>query len=231
MFGNFPNYSRMLRSPPDRSQDRGSRVGPFGSERILAVVRFREPADLDAALEALRAGGVGLLEVTADTPGALDAVRRCADAGRPIGAGTIRAVDQARAFGEAGAAFLVSPGFDPEVVRAAVELGIPAVPGALSPTEIAAAIDAGAAAVKLFPASLGGPSYLRVLRGGPFPDVAFVPTGGVVVDDVPSWLKAGAACVGLGATLVGTSPPRSPEDLEQLSARARRAVELAGSTP
>jgi len=206
-------------------------VGLFASGRILAVVRFREPADLDAVLEALRAGGVELLEVTADTPGALETVRRSAEAGRPIGAGTIRSAGQARAFGEAGAAFLVSPGTNAEIVRTAMELGIPAIPGALSPTEIASALDAGATAVKLFPASLGGPAYLRVLRGGPFPDVDFVPTGGVGIEELTAWLEAGAACVGLGAALVGASPPsRSAGELERLTARARRAVELVASS-
>ena len=99
------------------------------------------------------------MEVTADTPGAIDAVRRAARGGAPVGAGTIGSATDVHAFGEAGAAFLVSPGVTPEVVRVAVELGIPAVPGALSPTEIATAQRAGATAVKLFPASLGGPSF------------------------------------------------------------------------
>jgi len=115
----------------------------------------------------------------------------------------------------------------PEVIRVAVELGIPAVPGALSPTEIARALSAGATAVKLFPASLGGPGYLRVLRG-PFSDVRFVPTGGIELADVRSWLDAGAACVGLGSALVGASSPASSADLRALTERARRAVQLAG---
>ena len=131
------------------------------------------------------------------------------------------------AFGEAGAGFLVTPGVTPEVVRVAVELGIPALPGALSPTEIATAQRAGATAVKLFPASLGGPGYLRVLRG-PFSDVPFVPTGGIELADVRSWLDAGATCVGLGSALVGATPPATPGDLRALTERARRVVRLAG---
>lgn len=190
-------------------------------------MRFRDPCDLDAIVEAIRRGGIDLLEVTADTPGAIDAVRRAARAGGPVGAGTIGSATQARAFGEAGAAFLVSPGVMPEVVRVAVELGIPAVPGALSPTEIATAQRAGATAVKLFPASLGGPGYLRVLRG-PFSDVRFVPTGGIEPADVRSWLDAGATCVGLGSALVGATPPATPGDLRALTERARRVVRLAG---
>jgi len=167
------------------------------------------------------------VEVTADTPGAIDAVRRAARAGAPVGAGTIGSATEAHAFGEAGAAFLVSPGVTPEVVRVAVDLGIPAVPGALSPTEIATAQRAGATAVKLFPASLGGPGYLRVLRG-PFSDVRFVPTGGIELADLRSWLDAGATCVGLGSALVGPTPSATPGDLRALTERARRVVQLAG---
>src|SRR5262245_19225145 len=121
---------------------------------------------------------------------------------------------------------MVSPGLGIDVVRAAVELGIPTVPGALSPTEVSAAVDAGAEAVKLFPASLGGPGYLRTLRG-PFARVAFVPTGGIQPGDVPAWLDAGAACVGLGATLIGPTPPVTDRELEALTGRTREAVALA----
>lgn len=197
-------------------------------QRLLAVVRYRRPCDLDAVLGVLRGSGLTLLEVTAETPGALEAVGRAADAGTPIGAGTILDADHATAFLRAGASFIVSPGLVPEVVEAAVRAGVPAVPGALSPTEIVAAVAAGASAVKLFPASLGGPAYLRDLRG-PFPDVPFVPTGGIAVEVVRTWLDAGAACVGLGSALLGREPPRDVADLDALGDRARRAVELAGA--
>jgi 2-dehydro-3-deoxyphosphogluconate aldolase / (4S)-4-hydroxy-2-oxoglutarate aldolase len=197
----------------------------FDAHPILAIVRFRGPAPLDEVFDAIRRGGVDLVEVTADTPGALEAVRSAAGSGAPVAAGTIGSVGDARAFVEAGAAFLVSPGVKVDVVRAAVELGVPAVPGALSPTEIATAVDAGADAVKLFPAGLGGPDYLRALRG-PFSRVAFVPTGGVP-DDVESWLGAGAACVGLGGTLVGSTPPATDRELASLVERVREAAERA----
>src|SRR5262245_37047982 len=215
----------MLRSPPRSSQ--GTRtVTIFDAEPILAVVRFRIPAALDEVFEAIRRGGVGLVEVTADTPGALEAVRAAASRGTPVGAGTIGSVADARAFAQAGAAFLVSPWVRVDVVRAALEFGVPSVPGALSPTEIATAIDAGAHAVKLFPAGLGGPDYLRALRG-PFSRVAFVPTGGVRPEEVETWLEAGAACVGLGSSLVGSTPPASDLDVEALVERVRDAAARA----
>jgi 2-dehydro-3-deoxyphosphogluconate aldolase/(4S)-4-hydroxy-2-oxoglutarate aldolase len=197
-------------------------VSPFEDDRVLAILRYREPCDLGAVVVALRAGGIRSIEVTADTPGALDEVGRARGEGAPIGAGTIRSVEEARAFADAGASFLVSPGLAPEIVREGLERGVPA-----SPTEITAAVAAGADVVKLFPASLGGPGYLAALRG-PFPDVRFVPTGGIRVPDVPTWLEAGAVCVGLGGSLVGGSPPRTRADLDTITADARRAVELAG---
>jgi len=198
----------------------------FEADPILAVVRFRTPAPLHEVFEAIRRGGIGAVEVTADTPGALAATRAAAEAGAPVGAGTIGSVEDALAFAEAGAAFLVSPGVKVDVVRAAVGLGVPSVPGALSPTEIATAIDAGADAVKLFPAGLGGPDYLRALRG-PFSRVAFVPTGGIRPYDVGAWLDAGATCVGLGAALVGSTPPSTDRELGSLTDRVREAVERA----
>ena len=198
----------------------------FEAQPLLAIVRSREPSPLGEIVDALRRGGIGPVEVTAETPGALEAVRAAADAGKPIGVGTIGSVEEANAFAEAGAAFLVSPGVKVDVVRAAVELGVPAVPGALTPTEIASALDAGAEAVKLFPAGLGGPDYLRALRG-PFARVAFVPTGGIVPGDVEDWLDAGGACVGLGSTLIGPAPPSTDRELQALSERARDACERA----
>lgn len=168
--------------------------------------------------------------MTAETPGALEAVRRARDAQTPIGAGTIRTREQARAFATAGAAFLVSPGLVPDLLREREELGIPVIPGVLTPTEINEAIAAGAEEVKLFPASLGGPAYLRALLG-PFPEVRFRPTGGIRIRDVPAWLEAGASRVGLGGSLLGTAPPGTRAELDRITEDARTAVELAAGPP
>ena len=202
-------------------------MSPFEDDRVLAILRYRETCDLAAVVDALRAGGIRSIEVTADTPGALDEVGRARREDAPIGAGTIRTVEEARAFADAGAGFLVSPGLDPEIVREGLERGVPTMSGVLSPTEIMASVAAGANVVKLFPASLGGPGYLAGLRG-PFPDVRFVPTGGIAVSDVPTWLAAGAVCVGLGSSVVGGAAPRTRADLDRITSEARRAVELAG---
>lgn len=196
------------------------------SARLLAIVRYREPCDLDPILDALRRGGIGQLEVTLDTPGALEAVVRARDAGRPIGVGTVTTDVQVRAAAAAGAAFVVSPGLVPAMMRAAVQLGIDAIPGAFTPTEILEARDLGATAVKLFPAPVGGPAYVRALRG-PLPNIPFVPTGGIAIDDARAYLDAGASCVGLGGDLVGRTPPSGPEHVEEIAERAAKAVAAA----
>src|SRR6188472_2300749 len=187
---------------------------------VLAIVRYRAGGNVWAALEVLADAGIPLLEVTVDTPGALDAVRTAADAGRTIGVGTVTTPDQVRASRDAGASFVVSPGCLPDVIGTALEVGIEPIPGTLSATELQIALRAGATAVKIFPAApVGGPGYIRALRG-PFPDVPILPTGGIEPQDVPGYLDAGATCVGLGSVLVGSLPPASAADIEGIAARA-----------
>ena len=181
-------------------------------------------------MRVLAGSGIGLVEVTLDTPGALEEIERAAARGITVGAGTVVRAEQVRACAEAGARFVVSPGCLPDVMGEAHAFGLAAIPGALSTTEILTAMALNAQAVKLFPASIGGPAYLRTLRG-PFPATRFVPTGGVELEDVPVYLEAGAACVGLGTSLVGRTPPASPDELRAIEERARRAVALAGSAP
>jgi 2-dehydro-3-deoxyphosphogluconate aldolase/(4S)-4-hydroxy-2-oxoglutarate aldolase len=199
--------------------------------RLVGIVRFRIPGDLTGTVDSLAEGGIPILEVTLDTPGALGAIARVAATGRPVGAGTVLRGDDVRASADAGADFVVSPGLSAEVVAAARSLGIQAIPGVLSPTELMHALALGVTTVKVFPAGpAGGPDYVRALRG-PFPEIALVPTGGIAIDDVPGYLAAGAAAVGLGSSLVGSDPPRSARDLEALRARAVAAVELERACP
>jgi 2-dehydro-3-deoxyphosphogluconate aldolase/(4S)-4-hydroxy-2-oxoglutarate aldolase len=187
---------------------------------VLAIVRYRSGGNVWAALEVLADAGIDLLEVTVDTPGAFDAVRTAADAGRTIGVGTVTTRDQVRASRDAGASFIVSPACLPDVIETALDVGVEPIPGTLSPTELVTALRAGATAVKVFPAApAGGPSYIRALRG-PFPDVPMLPTGGIEPQDVPAYLDAGATCVGLGSILVGADPPASAADIEGIASRA-----------
>ncbi len=191
----------------------------FAPGSLLGIVRFHRGGDIAGAVDALLRGGIDLVEVTLDTPGALEAIER---AGGAVGAGTVVSGEQVRAAAAAGARFVVSPGFVPEVVATALELGVEPVPGVFTATEVLAARAAGARVLKLFPVSVGGPRYVRALRG-PFPEIPFVVTGGVKPEEVGSYFDAGATVVALGSELVGRTAPVSDAELEQITARAAAA--------
>ena len=143
-----------------------------------------------------------------------------------IGAGSVLDADMARRCLDAGAQFLVAPGFDPEVVRLAHAADVAVAPGALTPTEVLAARAAGADLIKIFPcAQVGGPSYLRALRA-PMPDVAFIPTGGITLATLPEYFAAGACAVGIGGELVDERLLLAGED-RKLVERARHFVAAA----
>ncbi len=188
--------------------------------RILAVIRGTSTAGAVAAGTALLEEGVRLVEValtTPDAPRAVEALRAVAPAGSLVGAGTVLTVADVADVAAAGAQFVVTPAVV-ESIPEAVRRGIPVAAGALTPTEAYVAMRAGASAIKLFPASVGGPAYLKAVRD-PFPDIPFVAVGGVGLDDVPGYLRAGAIAVGVGGPLVGDAA--SGGDLAALRARAR----------
>jgi 2-dehydro-3-deoxyphosphogluconate aldolase / (4S)-4-hydroxy-2-oxoglutarate aldolase len=195
----------------------------LGPGSLIGIVRFHEGGDVAGAMAALVRGGIEQVEVTIDTPGALDAVAVAAGEGRTVGVGTIVGSEQVRAAAAAGAQFVVSPGLVPEVIETALTLGLEPMPGVFTATEILTASAAGARVMKLFPASSGGPSYLRALRG-PFPTIAIIPTGGVRIEEVRAYLEAGATAIALGSDLVGRVAPQSDADLEWIAAQATRAV-------
>jgi 2-dehydro-3-deoxyphosphogluconate aldolase / (4S)-4-hydroxy-2-oxoglutarate aldolase len=192
---------------------------------VVAVARRLRPADIPSIAEALAAGGIGAFELTLNEPEdvALEALAAAAahvvahDVPIAIGAGTVLSVEAAERAVDAGATFLVAPHLDPRVVGWASERGIPMLPGAATPTEVLAAWHAGAAAVKVFPASSLGPTFLRELRG-PFPDIPLQPTGGITVDDVGDYIRAGAIAVGIGSWLFADPDPAA------IAERARRAT-------
>ena len=175
--------------------------------RIVAIGRRLAPALVDGVGEALLAAGIGCFEITLNEPEA-DALASIAALARRfagrlvIGAGTVLSIPAAQRALDAGATFLVSPHTDEALVAWAAAHGVPAFPGALTPTEVVRAWNAGAAGVKLFPASAVGPSFIRELRG-PLPGIPIVPTGGISVDNVGDFLRAGAVAVGLGSWLIG----------------------------
>ncbi len=173
--------------------------------RVIAIGRGMDPERALRVGGLLADAGVPAFEVTLQGDRALDAIRalRVALGDRLlVGAGTVLDVEGAAAAVAAGAAFLVMPVTDAAVIAWAVERGVPVFPGALSPTEVLLGWRAGATAIKLFPASVGGPALLRELRG-PFPDIPLMPTGGVTADNARSLVEAGAVAVGVGSWLVG----------------------------
>lgn len=174
-------------------------------------------------VDALVNGGVRGIEITYSTPDApaviAEVTRRHGDAVL-VGAGTVTAPGQAAEATAAGARFLVSPGTRPALAAEMRETGATVMLGALTPSEVMLAVELGADVVKVFPASLGGPSYLKALRG-PFPDVPLMPTGGVSAGNIGEWLAAGAIAVGAGGELCSGA---------DLAARAYDTIEAKART-
>jgi 2-dehydro-3-deoxyphosphogluconate aldolase/(4S)-4-hydroxy-2-oxoglutarate aldolase len=211
----------------------GSRTGNPGAEAVRAriledgvilCVRLGEGAPVVDSCRAAGRGGLTVLEITLTTPGALKAIEALADDERlTVGAGTALTTEDVRDVANAGGRFVLSPVFDPEVVDEAGRVGMLAVPGASTPTEILRAWRHGARLVKVFPAgALGGPAFLRAVRG-PLPDVPMVPTNGPTSETVGEYLAAGAVAVGVGAEVF--PPGFSPESVERAAARVRGAVD------
>ena len=199
----------------------------LAADGVMAILRYRDGGDLAAAVEGLCAGGVRVLEITVDTPGAWDAIASAvAQPGRLIGAGTVTSGEQVRRLAGLGGRFVVSPGLDAEVVTTAREHGLVTFPGVATGTEVLAARRLGADFLKLFPAGALGLRYLRELRG-PFAGADFVPTGGIGLDDIADWLNAGALAVALGSSLAGRAAPASPGEVAALTSRAAAALRSA----
>ena len=178
--------------------------------RLIAVLRRVRPREaLIGLVEELADAGVRVFEITLDAPEGADdlaAVRaHVADRDCLVGGGTILRPEQLDAARRAGADFAVAPLLNLDLLRGAVEGGLPFVPAAMTPTEAAAAWDAGATFVKLFPASAVGPAFVRELRG-PLPDVQLVPTGGIDAASAGAFLAAGAAAVGIGGAITRATP-------------------------
>jgi 2-dehydro-3-deoxyphosphogluconate aldolase/(4S)-4-hydroxy-2-oxoglutarate aldolase len=171
---------------------------------IIPAIRLSSAEDALFAAEAVASCGIPIVEVTMTVPGALDVVselaRRIPDL--IVGAGTIVKVETARQCLDAGARFLTSPGLNPAVVEFAVDQKVAVFPGALTPSEIMAAWNAGSDFVKIFPCSqLGGPPYIKALKT-PFPDVKLIASGGVNQRNIAEFILAGAVAVGIGRDLI-----------------------------
>lgn len=171
---------------------------------IVAVVRAESGESLVKVVRALAEGGVTAAEITFTVPGALEViqqVRRELGDTVVLGAGTVLDPETARAALLAGAEYIVAPSLNVDVIRLCRRYDKVVMPGAFTPTEVVAAWEAGADVVKVFPADVGGPPYLKALKG-PLPQIRLMPTGGVDLNTAEAFLKAGACCLGVGGSLV-----------------------------
>lgn len=205
--------------------------GPWVPSGIIAVLRSDEEMDYRPVIDALLAGGVRVVELTLTSPSVCAEIPRILDhfdgAELDIGVGTVTGDEQADLAIDAGAQFIVTPACLPSVVVRSVERGVPVVPGAFTPTEAMIQWQAGATAIKVFPAAVLGPSFVSHLHG-PFPSMPMVPSGGLRVEDVRPWLDAGAVAISLGGVLTGDALRGG--DLTDLTNRARAAVSALAPT-
>ena len=195
---------------------------------LSPVVRAESADQAMRAVEAIKAGGVGVLEVTMTVPGAIGVIKQLAAVfgdEAVIGAGTVLDPETARACIQAGAQFIVSPALNEETIAFCRDNDVAVFPGALTPTEVVRAWNAGADAVKVFPAgAVGGASYLKALKA-PLPQIELVPTGGVSLKTAADFIKAGAMALGVGADLVD---PKALRDGNEglITDRARQFIEI-----
>jgi 2-dehydro-3-deoxyphosphogluconate aldolase/(4S)-4-hydroxy-2-oxoglutarate aldolase len=194
---------------------------------VVPVIRAQSADEAASAIAAIQKGGVSVLEITMTVPGAVELIREVARRATDalVGAGTVLDPATARACIEAGARFVVSPALNLATIEACREADVAVLPGALTPTEVVTAWNAGADLVKVFPANaLGGPSYIKSLKA-PLPQVRLVPTGGVNLQTAKDFIKAGAAALGVGADLVDLAALRRGE-ADLIAERARQFLAL-----
>jgi 2-dehydro-3-deoxyphosphogluconate aldolase/(4S)-4-hydroxy-2-oxoglutarate aldolase len=197
------------------------------STGLVPVIRARSADEAAQVAEAIQAGGVGILEITMTVPGAVEVIRDVAGRGGDalVGAGTVLDPETARACMDAGALFIVSPSLNLDTIATCREAGVAILPGALTPTEVVTAWNAGADLVKVFPAgAVGGPSYIKALKA-PLPQIEVVPTGGVNLNTAGDFIRAGASALGVGADLVDLAAVRRGE-ASAVTERAREYVRL-----
>ena len=195
---------------------------------IIPVVRAQSADEAMKAIDAIREGGISILEITMTVPGAIGVIEQvCARYGSEavVGAGTVLDGETARACILAGARFVVSPSLNLETIEVCRRYGIAVMPGALTPTEVVQAWTAGADFVKVFPAgAVGGASYIKSLKA-PLPQIELVPTGGVSLKTAADFIKAGASALGVGADLVDVKAIREGQ-ASVITERAREFVRI-----
>jgi 2-dehydro-3-deoxyphosphogluconate aldolase/(4S)-4-hydroxy-2-oxoglutarate aldolase len=192
--------------------------------KLVAIIRGPQPADVLRIAEALYQGGVRTLEVTMNSPGALDVIEQLSETMHGkllLGAGTV--LTQEEASVKAGARFIISPNVDVETIKSTKQLGAISIPGAYTATEIVLAHKSGADIVKVFPAA-ANPAYIKDLRG-PLPHIRLMPTGGITIENIGAFKKAGAVAYGIGSALVDARQEVTEEYLNQLTIKGKQMVE------
>ncbi len=198
--------------------------------KIVAIIRGANPKDVLRIANALHQGGVKALEITINSPKALSVIEEVADQlGQQVlvGAGTVLDAETARAAIAAGAKFIISPTVDIETIKLTKRYGIVSIPGAFTPTEILRAYQSGGDIIKVFPASAGA-EYIKDIRG-PLAHIPLMPTGGVNLENIKEYQKAGAVAFGIGSALVNTKNEINDEYLQQLTEKAIKYIQAVVS--
>ncbi len=199
--------------------------------KIVAIIRGAKPDDVLKIVNALFEGGVGIIEITLNSPNALAVIKELArEVGDKIliGAGTVLDAETARAALLAGAKFIISPSLNVEIIKMTKSYGAVSIPGAFTPTEIVTAYTNGADIIKVFPASIGV-QYFKDLRG-PLPQIPLMPTGGINLENINEFQKTGAVAFGIGSALVDTKHEITKEYLQQLTLKAHKYVETVNNS-
>ena len=195
---------------------------------VIPVVRAKTADEAMRAIDAIREGGISVLEITMTVPGAVKVIEEVASRyGQEalVGAGTVLDPETATACVSSGAQFVVSPALNPETIACCRRLDVVVIPGALTPTEVVQAWNAGADFVKVFPAgAVGGASYLKALKA-PLPHIELVPTGGVSLKTAADFIRAGAAALGVGSDLVDLNAIREGQ-AALITERAKQFIEI-----
>jgi len=197
--------------------------------KIVAIIRGAGPADVLRIVESLQVGGINIVEITLNSPGALQVIKELSNKKKDmlIGAGTVLSAADAEASIEAGAKFIISPNVNVETITKTKKLGIVSIPGAYTATEIVNAYSNGGDVIKIFPAT--NAEYIKVLRG-PLSHIPMMPTGGITPENISEFKKAGAVAFGIGSSLVDVKRKITEESLQRIAENARKFVQAISET-
>ncbi|MDE5411811.1 bifunctional 4-hydroxy-2-oxoglutarate aldolase/2-dehydro-3-deoxy-phosphogluconate aldolase [Alkalihalobacterium chitinilyticum] len=193
---------------------------------VVAIIRGADPENILHIAKALQVGGIQTLEITVETPKVMTLIEsvRTEYPDLIVGAGTVLDPETARAAILAGSQFIFSPTVNEETIRLTKRYGVISIPGALTPTEILTAYEHGADVIKVFPANIYGPGYLKDVHG-PLPHIPLMPTGGIDLHNVADYIQTGAVAVGLGGALVNTKIEMTDEYFKDLTEKSKSFVE------